>query len=234
MQRFGITLGIALCSVLANGCWKGVAVPVAAAVLSVKGKVVFGSGERSRFEPVTTKSLIRRGDTVRSMEGASLDLMFIPGALAQLAGDSEITIEELTVVKDGNESGDGMRNRSARIRLQRGKMIILFARSDTSPSRLVISAGELAVNLDSDSLLAVWTDGTKARVTTAKEKVVASAGPQPAITVGGGYFLLSGVSPSKAVAAADDAAAQIDVTESVRAEQRLREEWSAWQSRRLF
>ena len=234
MQRFGIIVSVALCSVLANGCWKGVAVPIAAAVLSVKGNVVFGSAERNRFEPVTTKSLIRRGDTVRSMEGASLDLLLIPCALAQLAGDSEMTVEELTIVKDGNESGDGMRDRSARVRLRRGKMIILFARSDSSPSRLAISAGELSVNPDSDSLFTVWTDGTRGRVTIAKEKAVASAGPQPAIKIDAGYFLLSGTSPTKAVAAANDPAAQIDITESLRAEQRLREQWSAWQSRRLF
>ena len=234
MERFGITAGITLCAIFANGCWSGMAVPIAAVVLSVKGEVVFGSAERNRFQALTTKSFVRKGDTVRSTAGASLDLLLFPGALAQLAGDSEMTIEELTIVKDGNETGDGMRDRTARVRLRRGQMIIVFTRSDTSPSRLTITAGELFVSPDSDSLFTIWTDGTKARVTTAREKVLASSGPHPAITVGAGYYLPLGIAPKKALVAADDATAQVDITDSLRAERRLQDEWSAWQNRRLF
>lgn len=208
--------------------------PVSASILSLKGNVVFGNAERNSLEPVTIKSLIRNGDTVRSAEGTSVDLVLIPGALAQLANDSEIKIEELTIVKDGNDTGDGMRDRRARIRLVRGRIIILFTRSDTSPLRLAITARDLTVNPDSDSLFAVWSDGTNSRLTCAKEKIVASVGAQPAITVDAGYFLSWPTAHAKPVPAADDAAAQKDITESLEAEQRLQGEFAAQQNRRPF
>jgi hypothetical protein len=235
MERFGIIVGIALCSVLANGCWRDITAPIAAVVLSVKATVLFGNAERNRFEPVTTKTRIRGGDTVRSMEGASVDLLLFPGALAQLTGDSEIKIEQLTMVKDGNETSDGLRDRSARIRLQRGKIVVLFKDGgDTTPSQLVITTPDLTVTPNSGSLFAVWTDGTKARVTCAKKTVVASAGAQPAITASAGYFLRWPASNTKPLAAADDPSAQIDVSQSLQAGEQLQGEWSAWQDHRPF
>jgi hypothetical protein len=234
MERFGIIVGIALCSVLANGCWRGITVPIAAVVLSVKGTVLFGNAERNRFEPVTTKSLIRGGDTVRSMEGASVDLLLIPGALARVPGNSEIKIEQLTMVKDGNETSDGLRDRSARIRLQGGKIIVLFYGGDRPPSRFAVTTRDLTITGDSGSLFAVWTDGTKARVSCVRKNVVASAGAQPAITASAGYFLRWPASNTKPLATADDASAQIDVNDSLQAGEQLESEWSAWQDHRPF
>src|SRR5438477_3846836 len=110
-----LVLSLTLCSLLANGCSKGISRATAAAVFSVKGKVVFGNAERNDFQPVTLKSRIHDGDTVRSLNGALVDLALIPGAFAELSGDSDINIEELKVTKDGNETAGGMRDRSARI-----------------------------------------------------------------------------------------------------------------------
>lgn len=208
--------------------------PVSASVLSVKGNVVFGNAERNRLDPVTIKSLIRNGDTVRSAERASIDLALIPGALAQLANDSEIKIEELTIVKDGNETGDGIRDRRARIRLVRGKIIVLFHPSDASPTRLVIISRNLTVNPGSDSLFALWSDGAKSRLTCTKEKIAGSLDAQLAITVDAGYFVSWPTAHAKPVPAADDTVAQMDITESLAAEQRLQSEFSAWQNRRPF
>ncbi|HEX4652678.1 MAG TPA: hypothetical protein VH227_00360 [Candidatus Udaeobacter sp.] len=233
-ERFGLIVGIVLCSVLPSGFWRDITVPIATVVLSVKGTVLFGNAERNRFETVTTKTLIRGGDTVRAMEGASVDLLLFPGALAQLLGNSEIKIEQLTMVKDGNETSDGLRDRSAHIRLQRGKIILLFYRSDTTPSQLIITTGDLTVSGNSDSLFMVWTDGTKARVTCAKKNVLASADAQPSITASAGYFLPWPASNTKPLVAADDPSAQIDVDESLQAGEQLQSEWSAWQNRQPF
>jgi ferric-dicitrate binding protein FerR (iron transport regulator) len=196
--------------------------------------VVYGNAERNRFEPVTVKSLIRNGDSVRSEKGASVDLVLMPGAVAQLADDSEIKIEELTIVKDGNETGDGMRDRRARIRLARGKIIVLLTRSDTSPSRFAIIARDLTVNPDSDSLFAVSSDATKSRLTCAKGKIAASIGAPQTITVDAGYFLAWPAAQAKPIAAADDAAAQLDITQSLQAGGQLEREFSAQQNRRPF
>src|SRR4029077_904510 len=159
---------VAVCSLLANGCSKNISRATAATVLSIQGKGAFGGAERNNFEPITIKSRIHDDDTVRSSDGASLDLALIPSALAQLSGDSEIKIEELRIVKDGNETAGGMRDRTARIRLNRGRTIVLFSPSDKSGSQFAIETRQLTVKPDSDCLFSVWTDGTTTRITCAK------------------------------------------------------------------
>src|SRR5438552_18716782 len=95
---------LAFCCLFANGCSKGISRATAAAVFSVKGRVVFGNAERNDFQPVTLKSRIHSGDTARSADGALIDLALIPAALARLSGDSEIKIDELSITKDGNQT----------------------------------------------------------------------------------------------------------------------------------
>src|SRR5438874_5201817 len=129
-----------LCCGLASGCWEDVTTQVAATVLSVKGTVVFGMAEQNNFQPVTRESRIHDGDIVRTSDGALLDLALIPAALAQMSSNSEIKIEELRISKDGNQTDDGMRSRSARIRLSRGKITVLFSRQNKSRSFFAFSA----------------------------------------------------------------------------------------------
>src|ERR1700758_247709 len=92
-----IVISIALCLLLASACSKGINRGIVATVFSIKGTVVFGTAERNNFRPVTLKSRIHTGNTVRSSDGASIDFALIPPVLAQLIGDSEITIDELSI-----------------------------------------------------------------------------------------------------------------------------------------
>jgi hypothetical protein len=171
---------------------------------------------------------------VRSAEGASINLALIPGALVRLSGNFEIKIEELTLAKDGNETAGGMRDRSARIRLSRGKTIVLFSPTDRSASQFAIKTSQVIVKPDSDCLFCVRTDGTTTRVTCAKGKINASAEAQPPVTIGPGYFQQWPTSRIDPLVAAEDATAQIDITESLESEERLRDKASGWQNRRPF
>src|SRR5215467_10770032 len=165
MRLSVLAIYIALGSLLANGCSKGITRATAATVLSLKGRVIVGNAERNDFRPVTLKSRIHDGDSVRSARDASIDLALIPGALARLPGDSEIKIDELSITKDGNETAGGMRDRLARIRLIRGKIVIVFSPGDTSASHFAINVGQLTITPDSDCLFSVWTDSKTTRVT---------------------------------------------------------------------
>src|SRR4029077_5425592 len=57
---------LAFCFLVANGCSKGVTRATAATVFFVRGNVVFGNAERNDFQPVTSKSKIYVGDSVRT------------------------------------------------------------------------------------------------------------------------------------------------------------------------
>ena len=234
MRPSVLALALVLCLALANGCSKDISRATAATVLSVKGRVVFGNADRNVFEPVTLKSRIHDGDSVRAANGASVDLGLIPGAFAQLSGDSELKVEELRITKDGNETADDMRERRARIRVIRGKLIVLFIPSDRNASGFVITAPGVTVKPDSDCLFSVWTDGTATRITCAKEKVIASADGQPSVTIAVGYFQRWPTGRNEPVVAASDASAQIDITESLQAGDRLLGQASSWQKRRPF
>ncbi len=229
-----LVLSLTLCSLLANGCSKGISRATAAAVFSVKGRIVFGNAERNDFQPVTLKSRIHSGDIVRSSDGASIDLALIPAALARLSSDSEIKIDELSITKDGNQTAGGMRDRTARIRLNRGRVIVLFVPTDRSGSQFAVTTGQLTIKPDSDCLFCVWTDGKTTRLTCAKGKITASADAQTPVTIAAGYFQEWPTTRKAPVPATEDASAQIDITESLEAEQRLQNEGSAWQNRRPF
>jgi len=229
-----LVLSIALCSLLASSCSKGITRATAVMVFSVKGRVISGNAERNDFQAVTLKSRIHSGDTVRSSHAASIDLALIPAVLAQLTGDSEIKIDELSIAKDGNQTAGGMRDRTARIRLSRGKVIVLFTPTDRSASQFAVTTGQLTIKPDSDCLFCVWTDGKTTRVTCAKGNVNAPSDAQAPVTIAAGYFQEWPTTRKTPVPATEDAAAQIDITESLEAEQRLQNEGSAWQNRRPF
>jgi len=223
------------CCGLASGCWEGVTTQVAATVLSVHGPVVFGIDEQTDFRPVAPESRLRDGSTVRTLDGAWLNLALLPGALLQLSSNSEIKFEELKISKDGNQTDGGMRSRIARLRLSRGKITVLFRRSDKSASQFAISAPQATITADSDCLFCVQSDGTTTRLTCVRGKVYLSHSGQPAtVAIGAGYFQKRPSARLETIAATDDPEAQIDVVNSLEIEDQLRELQSGWQNRRPF
>src|SRR5206468_3790737 len=225
---------LALCCGLANGCSEGVTRRTAATVFSVKGTVIFWAAEQNDFQPVTRESRICDGDLVRTSNGALLNLGLIPAALAQMSSNSEIELRELRISKDGNQTEGGMRSRTARVRLSRGKITVLFSRRDKIGSLFAISAPPVTITADSDCLFCVESDGTTTRLTCVGGKVYAARSGQPPVAIGAGYFQQWPSGHAEPVAASDDATAQIDVVDSLEIGNQLRELQSGWQKRRPF
>jgi hypothetical protein len=203
-------------------------------VFFVKGDVVFGSAERNQFQPVTPKSRIRGRDTVRTSDGASINLALVPGAFVQLSSNSEIKIEELRLTKDGNETAAAMLDRSARIQLNRGKVSILFSRPDRSASYLAVTTSQSTITPDSDCLFSVWTDGTTTRATCGRGEVIASGDGQSTVKIAAGYFYQWPTAANEPVAATAEGDAQMDIRTSLEAEKELLDQAAGWQNRRVF
>ena len=234
MRFSALAILLVLCCGLATGCSKRISRETAAAVLSVKGTVVFGSAEQNNSQPVTLKSRMHDGNTVRIRDGASIDLALIPAALAQVSGNSEIKIEQLRIVKDGNQTDGGMRSRSTRIRVNRGKITVLFTRRDRIGSLFALRTPSVTITADSDCLFCVQSDGTTTRLTCARGKIYTSSSAQPSVAIGAGYFQQWPSGRAEPMAASDDAAAQIDVVDSLEIGDQLSELQSGWQNRRPF
>ena len=222
-----------LCCGLAGGCSEGVGRKVEATVLSMHGSVVFGIDEQADFRPIAPERRLPDGSSVRTLDGAWVNLALLPGALLQLSNNSEIKIEELRISKDGNETGDAMRSRTAQIRLNRGKITILFS-GGKSVSRFAINAGETTITADSDCLFCVQIDQATTRLTCVRGKVYASHSAQPAVAIGAGYFQRWPSARLETVAATEDATAQIDVVDSLEIGDQLGELESRSQNRRPF
>lgn len=230
---FSSVLAICFCF-LGNGCSKGITRSAAATVFFVKGNVVFGNAEGNDFRPVTSKSKIRAGDTVRASDGASIDLGLMPGAFVQLSGNSEIKIEDLRLTKDGNETAGGVLDRHAAIRLNRGRVVSLFSHSDRSASEFIVATGQVTLRPDSDCLFAVSTDGATSRVVCGRGELSVPAADRPPVTIVAGYFSQWPTAAKEPVAAISDASAQMDVKTALDVELELMDQAAGWQNRRVF
>jgi hypothetical protein len=199
-----------------------------AIVFSVKGNVVFGSAERNNFQPVTPKSRIQAGDVVRTSNGASINLGLIAGAFVQLAGDSEIKIEDLRLMKDGNDTAERMLNRRGWIRLNRGRIICSFSQSDKTASDFGITTAQLTLTPASDCLFSIWTDGTTSRATCERGEVSASADARPSLKIPAGYFFQWPTAAKEPIAASTDARAQMDIITALNVEPELMDQAAGW------
>jgi hypothetical protein len=205
-----------------------------ARVLSIHGPVTFAIDEQTDFRPIALESRLPVGSSVRAFDGSRLDLALLPGVLLRLSSNSEIKIEELKISKDGNQTRGGILSRSARIRLSRGKITVLFRGRDQSTPQFTVSTPTVTITPDSDCLFRVRDDEAATRVTCVQGKVYAAAGAQPPVAIGPGYFQQWPSTRSEPVAATGDAVAQIDITDSLGIANQLLELWSNWQNRRPF
>lgn len=229
---FSSVLALCVC-LLGNGCSKGITRATTATVFFVRGNVVFGNAERNNFQPVTSKSQIHVGDTVRTSDGASINLALIPGAFVQLSGNSEIKIEDLGLTKDGNETAGGVLDRRAQIRLNRGRIVSLFSRSDRSGSHFDVTTRQVSFAPDSDCLFSAWTDGTTTRAACGRGEVSTSVDAQP-VKIAAGYFSQWPRASKEPTAAIADAGAQMDIKTALDVEPELLDQAAGWQNRRVF
>jgi hypothetical protein len=220
---------------LAVGCREAITRQVAATVLSLHDSVIFQSHTQSDFRRVTLQTRLPCGSRVKTLDDGWLDVGVLSGMLAQVSSKSEITIEELNITKDGNDTGDAMRNRVASIRLNQGQITVLVIRRGNAGSRLLVHTDLATVVADSDCLFRVQTDSAKTRVTCVLGKINASPNARRTIAIEAGYFQeWPSSGHAKPTAATDDAAAQMDIADSLEIENQLRGLQSDWQRRRPF
>ena len=230
---FSSALAVSFC-LFGNGCSKGITRSTLATVLFVKGDVVFGDAERNDFQPITSKSKIQAGDTVRTANGASINLALIPGAFVQLSGNSEIKIEDLRLTKDGNNTSERLLDRRVWIRLNRGRIVSLFSQGDQTASEFGVTTSQITLRPESDCLLSVFTDGTTSRATCLRGELNASTGAEPPLKIAAGYFSQWPTASKEPIAASADASAQIDIKTALEVEPQLLDQAANWRNRRVF
>ena len=234
MRRVVPIFSLAVFCASLTGCWQGVSRGVLATVLFVRGQAVCGTEGRNDFHPITSQTNPGAGRILRTFDDARVDLALLPGALVQIPGNSELKIEELSLTKDGNETGDGISKRIVRVQLNRGKIIALFRGSNESATRFTISTRQATISSDQNCLFQVQAEDIKTRLTCARGKVYASQGDHQMSVIEAGYFQECPSNGSAAMSTADDARGQIDVTDALEAERELRQLQPEQRARRPF
>ena len=210
-----LLFGLISVAALSSGCWRGVSRQVLATVLSFHGDVAYQGSEQERSQPLTLETNPGSGSVLRTSGGGRADLALIPGALLHISSNSEVRIEELRLTKDGNETEDGMRERTARVSLKRGSVTIVVERRDESELRFAIGTIAGKLSADQDCVCQVHLDNGHGRVTCVRGKAYAAGTNSEPTTIKEGYFQKW---PGGAIAPAEeDARAQADVADTLEA-----------------
>jgi hypothetical protein len=229
MPRVAFFCCSSLCIGLLSGCWQGSSRQVLATVLSLHGEVVYLSKGSTNFRAVTPEAKLSAGSILRTSSEARIDIVLIPGVLAQISGDSELKIEELKLTKDGNETGDAIRERIARVELRRGGMIIMF----DGVARSTIETRAATIRLLPSCLLRLDADESGTRAMCVRGKFYATPQNGQIVAVDAGYFR-EWPSERAAVFAAEDRRGQTDTTATLEAARELQELAAAQRDRLPF
>jgi FecR protein len=199
-----------------SGCWAGMSRQVIATILSRRGQIVYSSRDGGSFEPVNPETKLGAGSTLRTPTDGAVNIALIPGALAQISGNSELKIEELKLTKDGDETGDAIRERTARVELRRGGMVVLF----DGFARFTIQTPQATITVLPGCLIRLDVDASRTRLTCVRGRIYAAQKPGQISAVDAGY-VCEWPSDHDAVPAAGDAQGQIDATATLQVAREL-------------
>ena len=202
-----------------TACWNGISVHVLATVLAVRGDVTAIQGKKS--EAVTADSVLSGGTLVRTAAGAEVDLMLVPGVLVRLFENSELRIERLILVKDGNETAGGMISRTAHVRLNRGKVVTHFLEPADAHGELIIENDQVKLIQNPATAGLVAVDGKSTRALSAKGTIFTSPTSSTDVGLTQGFFQVWPSDVHHPSPAAEDAMAQDDLAVAVKAAQEL-------------
>jgi hypothetical protein len=212
-----------------SGCWEGISREVLATVLSARGEVVSLSKQSANFQPVGPETKLGAGSILRTSTEAQVALVLVPGVLAQVSGNSELKIEQLKLTKDGNETGDAIRERVARIELRRGTMVVLFE----GFAHFIIETPEATFRVLPSCLLRLDVGENEVRATCVRGKIYVTPKNGQAVAVDSGHFR-EWPSERGAVSVAEDRRAQTDTTAVLQAARDLQELEAARRDRLPF
>ena len=201
-----------------SGCWEGMSREVFATILSLRGHIVYSAKDGGSFEPISSETKLGAGSTLRTFTDGAVNIALIPGALTQISGNSELKIEELELTKDGNETGNAIRDRVARVELRRGGMVVLF----DGFARFTIQTPQPTITVLPGCLFRLDVDGSHTRLTCVRGKIYAApkAGAISAVEAG---YVCEWPSDHGPAQAADAAQGQIDTTATIQVGRELRD-----------
>ncbi|MFN2509067.1 MAG: hypothetical protein ABR589_09890 [Chthoniobacterales bacterium] len=152
----------------AFGCDEIASDRVLAQVLETSGKVLAVTPSSRRT--LGPGDVISTGERLESAEGATATISLLPGMVLQLNSGTAVTIDQLLIVKSGNDFDSPMRGRQGRLQLERGSICMttpqIFGYLDLS-----IGAAAGAVEAYVPAVFYVGRDNDRLRLIVARGEV---------------------------------------------------------------
>ena len=211
-----------------SGCREGITRAISATVLSARGQIEFAESGSTNFRPLAGDTPLRIGTTLRTSSDGEVNLLLVPGALARISANSEMQIRQLLIAKDGNETGEAIRDRRALLELHQGKMVVLFE----GFARFNINTPAVGVTVLPSCLFSLDVDQTRTRLTCVRGIVRVRAGNGSTESVAAGYFREWPSPNDKVRSASEDFRAEEDRISALMAASKL-EELDSTQRNRL-
>ena len=227
-------LGIAILTAVA--CTGKITREASATVLTLEGSArIEGPGTAPRI--VEQRSALRKGETLRTNDNGTAALMLLPGALVQLGPASALTLEELTITKDGNATDEAM-SRVILLRLVEGT-VDLVVQFESELGKWSVESPNGLLSTTTPGTCRLEVDGDRTRVTCLRGLFsFASTGDLAAVGIERGCFQEWPSNELGAITVETDARAQDEVNELLDVERKLlelqrRERFSPFPWRRL-
>jgi hypothetical protein len=223
MRRGASFFSVTLCAgVVLTGCWKGIRHDVQATVLSARGQVIYAPQGGHDPHVLTPGVRLNPGCSVRVPDGAEVDITLLPGLLLRASDNSEVTIDELKLTKDGDETSGGMRDRMAGLRLTKGKVTLSYEQPEGTSGSLKVVTDRITVNSRVDSLFCVETDSLHTRVICVRGQLDAFDAAGKASIINAKRLQDWAATPSEPILVRPDSRAQSEIDQALRVEQQLR------------
>jgi hypothetical protein len=223
MRRDAFFFFVTLCaSVFLTGCWKGVGHEVLATVLSVRGQVTYIPKGALDPHVLSPGARLDAGCSVRVSDGAEIDITLLPGVLLRASDNSEVTIDELKLIKDGDETGGGMIDHTAGIRLKQGKLTLSYEQPEGTSASFAVVTDRITVNAKLDSLFCIETDALHTRVVCVRGQIDALDATGKLSVIKTGRLQNWDARQSESILVRTDARTQPEIDKALQVEEQLR------------
>ena len=205
------------------GCWEGTSRDTLATILSLEGSATISLDGGHTFSELRATQNPGSHAIVRSASDSRLALALVPNCLAFLDRNGSLEIVRLSITKDGNETGDDMRARSAETKLISGRLFVSNLWGEAQ-ARLVVATGNGEVSTPSNTSFWVESTDGKTRVTCVSGWVEFRPSDSPASTrIPPGSIGQWPAKDANVTAADADPRGQEDLQQATELEQKLRE-----------
>jgi hypothetical protein len=197
------------------GCGPPSDQPVLGSVFQIEGSgTITGKAGPSKSRPLSRDERFAPGDEIRLQRESVAVLCLTPGIYLRCLGETHLRIEELSVSKDGDETGNAMNTRRAAIRLEQGRVHVFLPPAGPSRACLRINSRRGTLTTKAGSLISIALTADSMRVLCARGELAWDEPPSASTTIGAGYFSdwrSKGGAAEEPSLAADDPKAQGEI-----------------------